>query len=40
MVVYKPKAGFKGEDSFVFELVGKLEGNPTSAKVRVTVVVK
>ena len=40
MVVYKPKAGFKGEDSFVFELVGKPEGNPTSAKVRVTVVVK
>jgi hypothetical protein len=40
MVVYKPKAGFKGEDSFVFELVGKLEGNPTSARVRVTVVVK
>ena len=40
MVVYKPKAGFKGEDSFVFELVGKLEGNPTSAKVRVTVVVR
>ncbi len=40
MVVYKPKAGFKGEDSFVFELVGKLEGNPTSAKVRVMVTVK
>ena len=40
MVVYKPKTGFKGEDSFVFELIGKLEGNPTSAKVRVTVVVK
>ena len=40
LVVYKPKAGFKGEDSFVFELVGKLEGNPTSAKVRVTVTVK
>lgn len=40
MVVYKPKAGFKGEDSFVFELVGKLDGTPTSAKVRVTVTVK
>jgi hypothetical protein len=40
LVVYKPRAGFKGEDSFVFELVGKLGGNPTSAKVRVTVTVK
>lgn len=40
MVVYKPKAGFKGEDSFVFELVGKLNGTPTSAKVRVTVTVQ
>jgi hypothetical protein len=40
LVAYKPRAGFKGEDSFVFELVGKLEGNPTSARVRVTVAVK
>ena len=40
MVVYKPKAAFKGDDSFVFELVGKLNGAPTSAKVRVTVTVK
>src|SRR5437868_6343701 len=40
MVVYKPKAGFKGEDSFVFELVGKLNGTPTSAKVRVNVTVR
>jgi hypothetical protein len=40
MVVYKPKAGFKGEDSFVFELIGKLEGSPASAKIRVTVMVK
>jgi hypothetical protein len=40
MVVYKPKAGFKGEDSFVFELVGKLNGTPTSARVRVSVTVK
>lgn len=40
MVVYKPKTGFKGEDSFVFELVGKLEGDPNRAKVRVTVTVK
>ena len=40
LVAYKPKADFKGEDSFVFELVGKLGGTPTSAKVRVTVTVK
>jgi hypothetical protein len=40
LVVYKPKAGFKGEDSFVFELVGKLDGTPTSARVRVTVTVQ
>jgi hypothetical protein len=40
IVVYRPQAGFKGEDSFVFELVGKMGGNPTSAKVRVTVTVK
>lgn len=40
MVVYKPKAGFKGEDSFVFELVGKLNGTPTSARVHVSVTVK
>ncbi len=39
-VIYKPRAGFKGEDSFVFELVGKLGGTPTSARVRVTVTVK
>ena len=39
-VVYQPKAGFKGDDSFVFELVGKLNGAPTSAKVRVTVTVR
>jgi hypothetical protein len=40
MVVYKPKVGFKGEDSFVFELVGKLNGTPTSARVRASVTVK
>ena len=40
LVVYKPKAGFKGEDTFVFELVGKLNGTPSSAKVRVTVTVQ
>ncbi len=40
LVVYKPKAGFKGEDSFVFELVGKLQGNPSSARVRVMVTVQ
>ena len=40
MVIYKPRLGFKGEDSFVFELVGKLNGTPTSARVRVTVTVK
>ncbi len=39
-VVYRPTPGFKGEDSFVFELVGKMGGNPTSARVRVTVAVK
>jgi len=39
-VVYRPTPGFKGEDSFVFELVGKMGGNPTSARVRVTVTVK
>jgi Bacterial Ig domain len=40
LVVYKPKAGFTGEDSFVFELIGNLEGNPTSARIRVTITVK
>jgi Bacterial Ig domain len=39
-VVYRPQPGFKGEDSFVFELVGKMSGNPTSARVRVTVTVR
>jgi len=39
-VVYRPTPGFKGEDSFVFELIGKMGGNPTSARVRVTVTVK
>jgi len=39
-VIYRPRPGFKGEDSFVFELVDKLGGNPTSARVRVTVMVK
>ena len=39
-LVYRPTPGFKGEDSFVFELVGKMGGTPTSARVRVTVTVK
>ena len=39
-VIYRPQAGFKGEDIFVFELVGKLNGAPISAKVRATVTVK
>src|SRR5438067_13090096 len=39
-VIYQPRPGFKGEDTFVFELVGRMNGSPTSAKVRVTVTVR
>ena len=39
-VIYRPQAGFKGEDAFVFELVGKLNGTPISAKVRATITVR
>lgn len=40
-VLYKPKANFKGKDTYVFEWIGVVRGKlPLSAKVRVTVVTK
>ncbi|HEY4142025.1 MAG TPA: Ig-like domain-containing protein [Pseudolabrys sp.] len=37
LVNYKPKAGFKGEDSFVFAIDGRRNGSPVHATVRVSV---
>jgi hypothetical protein len=38
-VVYRPRAGFKGEDSFLFALNGRRAGVATHATVRVNVTV-
>jgi len=39
-VNYRPRAGFKGEDSFVFAINGRRNGNPVQARVRVNVTVR
>jgi hypothetical protein len=39
-VTYRPRAGFKGADSFVFAVAGRKAGNPTRATMRVHVTVK
>ena len=39
-VNYRPGAGFKGEDSFVFAIIGRKSGGPTRGTVRVAVTVK
>ena len=36
-VHYRPKSGFKGEDSFVFAISGRRSGSPVHASVRVSV---
>jgi hypothetical protein len=36
-ITYRPRAGFKGEDAFVFAIVGKRHGQPSRATVRVSV---
>ena len=39
-VLYNPRSGFKGDDSFVFAINGKRNGNPVRATVRVSVTVR
>ena len=39
-VTYRPRAGFKGEDTFVFAIVGRQAGQPVRATVRVSVKVQ
>jgi hypothetical protein len=39
-ITYRPKAGFKGEDQFVFALTGRKNGSPQRATIRVYVTVK
>ena len=39
-VTYRPKAGFKGEDTFAFAIVGRHNGQPARATVRVSVKVQ
>ena len=39
-VTYRPRAGFKGEDSFVFAIVGRKAGSPQRATMRVHVTVQ
>jgi hypothetical protein len=39
-VTYRPRAGFKGDDSFVFGIVGRKAGIATRATVRVSVTVR
>lgn len=39
-VTYRPRAGFKGEDSFVFAVSGRRNGGPERATVRVSVTVQ
>jgi hypothetical protein len=39
-VTYRPRPGFKGEDSFVFALVGQKDGRAERATIRVSVAVR
>ncbi len=39
-VTYRPRAGFKGEDQFVFALVGNKNGSPQHATIRMHVTVR
>jgi hypothetical protein len=39
-VIYNPRSGFKGDDSFVFAINGKRNGSPVRATVRVSVTVR
>jgi hypothetical protein len=39
-VIYNPHPGFKGEDSFVFAINGRRNGNPVRATVKVNVSVR
>lgn len=39
-ITYRPRAGFKGEDQFVFALVGKKDGSPQRATIRMHVTVR
>ena len=39
-VTYRPRPGFKGEDSFVFAIVGRKAGSPQRGTVRVNVTVR
>ncbi len=39
-ISYIPRAGYKGEDSFVFAVAGRKAGSHTRATVRVSVTVK
>jgi len=39
-VFYNPRSGFKGEDTFVFAIVGRRNGNPVRATVKVNVTVR
>jgi hypothetical protein len=38
-VIYNPRSGFKGDDSFVFAINGKRNGSPVRATVKVSVTV-
>ncbi len=39
-VLYRPKPGFKGQDQFVFAIIGNKNGSPQRATMRVTVTVR
>jgi hypothetical protein len=39
-VYYIPRSGYKGDDEFVFKIIGRLNGQPQSATIRVIVTVR
>jgi hypothetical protein len=39
-IIYRPQAGFKGEDQFVFALTGNKDGRSQRATIRVNVTVR
>ncbi len=39
-IVYRPRVGFKGDDSFVFAVTGRKAGNPARATMRVNITVR